>query len=94
MSKILYVIDGYLSSEDKIGVTLDLINQLRKLDPSREIMLINKFNNSWGLEKDVDYYKEYLDGFMVGYPPKEVLDNKSYSVPYVYFDTHVGTLEN
>jgi len=35
MSNILYVIDGYLSSEDKVTVTVELINQLRKMDPSR-----------------------------------------------------------
>lgn len=94
MSNILYVIDGYLSSEDKVTVTVELINQLRKMDPSRKIMLINKFNNSWGIETQVDYYREYLDNFMVGYPPQNILDSELYSRPYVYFDTHAGTLEN
>ena len=55
MSNIIYVIDGYLSSKDKAEVTLELINQLKKLDDSRKIMLINKFNNSWGIEKEVDF---------------------------------------
>lgn len=94
MSNILYVIDGYLSSEDKVGVTLELINQLKKLDPSRKIMLINKFGKSWGLENSVDYYNEYLDGFMVGYPPQEMIDSKIFDKPYVYFDIPNGTLEN
>lgn len=94
MSNVLYVIDGYLSSEDKAGVTMDLINQLKKLDPGRKIMLINKFGNSWGIEKEVDFYREYLNNFMVGLPPKEILDSNRYSKPYVYFDTHAGTLEN
>lgn len=94
MSKILYVIDGYLSSQDKVEVTKDLIYQLKKLDPSRQIMLINKFNNSWGIENEVDFYREYLGGFMVGYPPQEIIDSNEYSRPYVYYDTHAGTLEN
>lgn len=94
MSNVLYVIDGYLSSPDKVEVTLDLIRQLKVLDPTRKIMLINKFNNSWHIENEVDYYREYLDGFMVGYPPQEIIESKAYSVPYVYFDTYAGTLEN
>jgi hypothetical protein len=94
MSKILYVIDGYLSSQNKSDVTIELIEQLRKLDPSREIMLVNKFNKSWGIENMVDYYREYTDGFMVGYPPKEILDSKSYDKPYVYFETTSVILEN
>lgn len=94
MSNILYVIDGYLSSEDKVDVTIDLIRQLRKLDPNRKIMLINKFGKSWGLENDVDYYNEYVDGFMVGYPPQEMIDSNIFDKPYVYFDIQSGTLEN
>lgn len=94
MSSILYVIDGYLSSEDKVEVTIELINQLKKLDPNRKIMLINKFNNSWGINNMVDYYEEYLDGFLVGYPPKDILEKKEYSMPYVYFEIGSGVLEN
>ena len=94
MSNILYVIDGYLSSEDKVVVTMDLINQLKKLDPSRKIMLVNKFDNSWGIENEVDFYREYLDNFMVGFPPQNILDLNEYNKPYVYFDIHAGTLEN
>ena len=94
MSNILYVIDGYLSSEDKVEVTKDLIDQLRKLDPNRKIMLVNKFNKSWGLENHVDYYREYLDGFMVGHPPQDLVDSKIFDKPYVYFDISDGTLEN
>lgn len=94
MSSILYVIDGFLSSEDKVEVTKDLINQLKKLNPEREIMLINKFPNSWGLESMVDYYREYLDGFLVGYPPQNIIDTKQYDKPYVYWETEKFTLEN
>lgn len=94
MSNILYVIDGYLSTQDKVEVTLDLINQLRMLDPNREIMLINKFKKSWDLENFVDYYKEYTDGFLVGYPPENVLKSERYELPYVYFDINSGVLEN
>jgi hypothetical protein len=94
MSNIIYVIDGYLSSKDKAEVTLELINQLKKLDDSRKIMLINKFNNSWGIEKEVDFYREYLDGFMVGIPPQHLIDSTEYSKPYVYYATDSGVLEN
>ena len=84
MSNILYVIDGYLSSKDKADVTLELIQQLRKFDGSRKIMLINKFGNSWGIDTQVDFYREYLDGFMVGYPPEEIINSNLYNKPYVY----------
>lgn len=94
MSNILYVIDGYLSSQDKVDVTIELIQQLRRLDPSREIMLINKFNKSWDIENLVDYYKEYTEGFMVGYPPEEFLESKLYDKPYVYYETKEVILEN
>ena len=73
MSNILYVINGYLSSEDKVVVTMDLINQLKKLDPSKKIMLVNKFDNiqvfsidgvniKWDLWNDhfTEYYNEVL----------------------------------
>ena len=71
-----------------------ILEQLKKLDPSKEILLINKYNNSWGLEKQVNYYSEYLDGFLVGYPPKEVLENEQYDKPYIYFEIEQGILEN
>jgi hypothetical protein len=94
MSNILYVIDGYLSSKDKADVTLELIQQLRKLDGSRKIMLINKFGNSWGIDTQVDFYREYLDGFMVGYPPEEIINSNLYNKPYVYYEVNSGILEN
>ena len=94
MSNILYVIDGYLSSKDKAEVTLELIQQLRKLDGSRKIMLINKFGNSWGIDTQVDFYREYLDGFMVGYPPEEIINSNLYNKPYVYYEVNSGILEN
>jgi hypothetical protein len=94
MSNILYVIDSYLSSKDKADVTLELIQQLRKLDGSRKIMLINKFGNSWGIDTQVDFYREYLDGFMVGYPPEEIINSNLYDTPYVYYEVNCGILEN
>ena len=94
MSNILYVIDGYLSSKDKAEVTLELIQQLRNLDGSRKIMLVNKFGNSWGIENEVDFYQEYLNNFMVGYPPKEIVDLGRYNRPYVYHEFECGILEN
>lgn len=94
MSSIIYVIDGYLSSQDKVDVTIELISQLKRLDPKRKVMLVNKFNNSWGIETYVDYYREYLDGFLVGYPPSDITESQFYDKPYVYFDIDGGTLEN
>jgi hypothetical protein len=94
MSNILYVIDGYLSSSEKVDVTIELIEQLRKLDSNRKVMLINKFPNSWGIENLVDYYREYPDGFSVGYPPQEFIDLELYDKPYVFFETQNIILEN
>jgi hypothetical protein len=94
MSRILYVIDGYLSSTDKVDVTIELIQQLKRLDPNRKIMLINKYPNSWGIENMVDYYREYVDGFLVGYPPQEYIDSTLYDKPYVYYETYNIILEN
>jgi hypothetical protein len=94
MSNILYVIDGYLSSKEKADVTLELIQQLKTLDSTRKIMLINKFGNSWGIDTQVDFYREYLDGFMVGYPPEEIINSNLYNKPYVYYEVNSGILEN
>jgi len=68
--------------------------QLKTLYPNKKILLLNKFNNSFGLESKVDYYFHYGDGFMVGPPPEEMINDKRYCKPYVYLDTHVGVLEN
>ena len=94
MSNILYVIDGYLSSNDKVEVTIELIKQLREFDPQRKIMLINKFEKSWGIEEYVDYYREYVEGFLVGYPPERILKTTQYDKPYVFFETNSGIIEN
>lgn len=94
MSAYIFVIDGYLSNYQRISVCDELISQLKKYFPEIKILLINKFNNSFGLESKVDYYFYYGDGFMVGHPPQDMIDDKRYNKPYVYFDTNAGTLEN
>lgn len=94
MSSILYTIDAFLDTKQKYDVTIELIEQLRRLDPNRKILLINKNNNSFGIEKYVDYYEEFLDGFLVKSPPQHIIDNNEYEQPYVFFAGDFGTLEN
>ncbi len=94
MSKFLFVIDGYLSNYQRVSVCDELITQLRNFFPETKILLINKFNNSFGLESKVNYYFYYGDGFMVGPPPQSIIDDRRYTRPYVYFETNAGVLEN
>lgn len=94
MSRILYTIDAFINSNEKYEVTIDLIRQIRRLDPSRKILLINKNNNSFGIEKYVDFYEEYLNGFLVSSPPQYIVDSNEYEQPYVFFGGEFGTLEN
>lgn len=92
--KTLLVIDSYLSDKDKASACLNLINQLKENFLEHEILLINKSKENFNLEKQVDYYFNYGKGFLVGYPPKELLESKKYERPYVYFKTDDFTLEN
>lgn len=94
MEDFLFVIDGYLSNYQRVSVCDELIVQLKKFFPDKKILLINKFNNSFGIESKVDYYFYYGDGFMVGEPPKKIIEDTRYCRPYVYFDTGNGVLEN
>lgn len=94
MNNYLFVIDGYLSNYQRVSVCDELITQLRSSFPDKKIMLLNKFNNSFGLESKVDYYFYYGNGFMVGETPKEIIEDGRYSRPYVFFKTSAGTLEN
>lgn len=94
MGDFIFVIDGYLSNYQRVSVCDELITQLKKTFPNKKILLLNKFNNSFGIESRVDYYFYYGDGFMVGYPPEEIIEDKRYCKPYVYFDTSAGVLEN
>lgn len=94
MSKTLLVIDSYISNLERAYYCEKLVAQIRKIFTNYKILLINKSKDSLGVEKKVDYYFNFGDSFMVGLPPKEILDAKAYSIPYVYFVTSVGTLEN
>lgn len=94
MENFLFVIDGFLSNYQRVSVCDELISQLRKFFPEKKILLLNKYNNSFNLETKVDYYFYYGDGFMVGEPPKEIIDDGRYSRPYVFFKIDGGTLEN
>jgi len=94
MSKTLLVIDSYISNLERAYYCEKLVAQIRKIFTNYKILLINKSKDSLGVEKKVDYYFNFGDSFMVGLPPRETLDKKLYSVPYVYFITPVGTLEN
>lgn len=94
MGDFIFVIDGYLSNYQRVSVCDELIIQLKKNFPEQKILLLNKFNNSYGLESKVDYYFYYGDGFMVGQPPEEIITHERYCRPYVYFEVPAGTLEN
>lgn len=94
MNKTLLVIDSYINSQDRASVCENLIKKLREHFVGYEILLINKSNDSFGLELKVDYYFNYGKGFMVGYPPQEILDSQVYSMPYVYYETSSFICEN
>lgn len=94
MNKTLLVIDSYINSQDRASVCESLIKKIRKHFVGYEILLINKSNDSFGLELKVDYYFNYGKGFMVGYPPQEILDRQVYSMPYVYYENSGFICEN
>lgn len=92
-NNLLLVIDSFLSNQSRANACQKLLNQLKTTLPEYEILLINKSKESYGLEKQVDYYFNYGKGFLVGYPPERVLDGR-YELPYVYVDTNLGVCEN
>lgn len=94
MEDFLFVIDGFLSDYQRVYVCDELIKQLKKTFPDKKILLINKYNNSFGLDTKVDYYFYYGDGFMVGPPPEELIVKHVYNKPYVFLDTDAGIFEN
>lgn len=95
MKNTLLVIDSYLSAEDRAESCRNLVKQLREVfDDGYEILLINKSNKDFGLQKEVDYYYNLSNSFMVGYPPKHILDTHRYERPYVYVSVGEGTCEN
>jgi hypothetical protein len=92
-SDLLIVVDGYLSTPERAKVCSNLIDQLNSILPY-EIALFNKFSFSWGLDSKVKHYWNHTGGFMIGYPPQELLDKELYERPYVYVKTSTGTHEN
>ncbi len=95
MKNTLITIDSYLSAEDRADSCRNLIKQIREVfDDGYEILLINKSNKDFGLQKDVDYYYNLSNSFMVGYPPEYILKSEKYERPYVYVGTGIGVCEN
>jgi len=94
MNKTLIVVDAYLSNLERAFVCERMIDQIKESNFNFKILLLNKSGKSFGLDKKVDYYYNHSEGFMVGYPPQELLDQKKYSRPYVYFETPNCILEN
>jgi len=92
-SDLVIFVDGYLSDKLRANACSTLIDQLREHLPYK-IALLNKYPFSWGLDHKVDYYFHHGEGFMVGKPPQNIIDKELYERPYVYVDTHIGTLEN
>ncbi len=92
---VLLVIDSYISDQKRADSCLNLIKQLKDWSfKGYEILLINKSNTSFDLQKHVDYYLNISNSFFVGYPPQNILDNQQYERPYVYVNTDRGTFEN
>jgi hypothetical protein len=94
MNNVLFTIDSYLSTEDRSINCKNLILQIRKNYPEKKILLINKFSKSWGLESIVDHYYFFGDGFLVGYPPTDILNSEKYERPYTYVSIDCGICEN
>lgn len=92
-SDLVIFIDGYLADKERADACSVLIDQLKKNLPYK-IALLNKYPFSWGLDYKVDYYFHHGEGFMVGQPPQNFLDNNWYERPYVFIDTDAGTIEN
>jgi hypothetical protein len=90
----VFAIDSYLSTQERADICKNLIAQIRKSYPEKKILLINKFRESWGIDKLVDFYYFHGEGFLVGIPPKHVLESGKYERPYTYFQIENGTLEN
>jgi|ETNvirenome_6_85_1030632.scaffolds.fasta_scaffold32011_2 hypothetical protein len=94
MNKALIVIDSYISDKERFECCFNLIEQIRKIFPKYKLGLLNKYPNSWGLEKLVDYYFYYGDGFMVGEPPQYLLDSGLYERGFLFHKTSLGVCEN
>lgn len=95
MKNTIITIDSYLSDEDRADACRNLIKQIREVFCDEyEILLINKSNNDWGLQKEVEYYYNLSNSFLVGYPPEHILISERYERPYVYVWTDFGVCEN
>jgi hypothetical protein len=94
MENTLLVIDSYLSNQERADSCINLIHQLKELMPNHKILVINKYKESWDLDKLVDYYYFHGSGFLLGLPPQHLLDSNVYERPYTYVDTQIGTCEN
>ena len=90
----LLVIDSYLSNQERADSCKNLISQLKSFLPDHKILVINKFRESWDIDKIVDYYYFHGSGFLLGMPPQVLLESNVYERPYTYVDTNIGTCEN
>jgi hypothetical protein len=90
----LIFIDSYLSNSERANVCKNLIFQLREYFPEYKLALLNKYDNSWGLDSLVDYYLYHSESVMAGLPPQWVLDQELYEKQYVYVTTGLGICEN
>jgi hypothetical protein len=90
----LFCIDSYISNKERAAVCSDLIKKIRKIYPEKKILLINKFRKSWNLDEEVDYYYFHGTGFLLGPPPKDLIESGKYEWPYTYIKTSQGTIEN
>lgn len=95
MKKTLITVDSYLSNQERADACKNLIHQIKEVFVEEyAILLINKSNQDYDLQKEVDYYFNLSNSFMVGYPPDWILTLERYERPYVYVGTNIGTCEN
>lgn len=94
MKDSLIFIDSYINNLERKEICENLIHQLREVFVDYKLGLINKYPDSWGLDKLVDYYFYYGDGFMVGDVPSHLIESGKYEIGCVYHSTYIGECYN
>jgi len=90
----LIFIDSYLSNNERAETCKNLIFQIKEFFPEYKLALLNKYNDSWGLDSLVDYYLYHSESVMAGMPPQWIIDQELYERQYVYVSTGLGICEN
>ena len=88
------MIDSYLSSQERAKICKDLVEDLRKVFKDHKILLINKYNHSWNLDRIVDFYYFHGANLLLGAPPTELIETQRYEWPYTYVGTELWEIKN